>query len=1034
MNDTHFMMAAVRVMSLKRIVGACLLTFIVCPSSIVRGEEPVTRFLEQLRQNNLFDLAAIYLDQAAAAGYLTDAQKQDVALDKILLAQESLLIAKSTQQRDAKAAQVEKDLRSFLDANANHPRRPEARLKLADILLSRGQELLEKGDAEKLKAREDFQQARTLFEGTLAELRPLLESMQGAKIEASDRAKVELRERYQGEYRQAEILMAYCGKLIAETYPPDAPDFTAWLTKSEAEFTEVIKKTTGAKEAGRHILSLLYRGQVQAALKKKEEALDSFIRVADVEEDGVFRTWRVQATTEIVKLLANSDEKKFEAAFERADRVLKSAQSNEKLEPDWVDLQFAMIDARVAWSDFMASQPNGEARAKSLRSEARAMLQPLARRAGPQQEKARDLLSSLGVEVKDKSDDKLPDVKDFAEAYKAVKDKLDESRDFNLQLEVLQSRRAEVDDEQKKAIDAEMENVKTDLTLIYEQALQLGQKALQFFKEGDSREELLQTRYFIGFLLIKLERFWEAAAVSDFTSRASLGVELGQKAGGLALFSYQKLLLSASPESKPKFQATMESFSKYLLETWPAAEETRSAIINLIQVALESSDWENAERYLKMLPATSVEYGKISRDLGYILWATYLNKLEELKKNSQPETDAETAIKTRAEFLLTEGWNSLSAELLDERAVQSATALAQIYLKADKLKEALDVINKEAVGPLAVVRNSPQLVPDAKDKLAVLRVNLNALVRTATESDKEIAPTEISDLISEMQKAAEGDEKQVVSSLVILGQDLIEKLRQTKDAKVQSKLAGLIGVLIERAVEASEAVDILEWIGKTLLALATETKSNLAISQPMALTAEKSIAKILALSAKDPALLDDKKKEQLEILQAMAARNRGDFKSAISILTGILKKNDGMFLAQMEAARTYQAWGENAKSAEHYRSAMLGAEPNDKRANTVWGWGRISQRLAPQQNLQEYFFESRYNLAECRFQSGILATDPKDRQKRIEEAYGDIKSTALNFPLLGGKVWEDKFDQLLRRIQRELKKSEVGVQEFKKGK
>ena len=435
-----------------------------------------------------------------------------------------------------------------------------------------------------------------------------------------------------------------------------------------------------------------------------------------------------------------------------------------------------------------------------------------------------------------------------------------------------------------------------------------------------------------------------------------------------------------------------------------------------------------------MLPTTSVEYGRIARDLGFILWATYLNKMEERKKEGQPETEEDKALLKRAEFLLTEGWNSLTTELLDERAVQAASALARNYLGAGKLKEALDVINKEGVGPLAVVRNSPQVVPDAKVKLEVLRINLKALVLTATASDTEIAPAVIADLITEMQKAAEDDPKQVVASLVVLGQDLVEQFRESKDVKVQTKLGGLIVLLMERSVEASAAVDILEWVGKTLLALATESKAFPTVSQPMALTAEKAIKKILDLSAKDPDLLDAKKKEQLEILQALAARNRGDFKAAIALLTGILKKNNAMFLAQIEAARTYQSWGEVAKSADHYKSAMLGSEPDAKRNNTVWGWGRISQRLAQQPNLQEFFFESRYNLADCRYQTGVLSNDPQERQKIIQKAHDDIKATALNFPLLGGKVWQDKFDSLLRRIQRDLKKQEVGIQEFKKDK
>jgi hypothetical protein len=492
---------------------------------------------------------------------------------------------------------------------------------------------------------------------------------------------------------------------------------------------------------------------------------------------------------------------------------------------------------------------------------------------------------------------------------------------------------------------------------------------------------------------------------------------------------------SSPPERKASFQLTIESLSKYLLETWPAAEETRAAIINLIQLALESSNWVDAERYLKMLPNDSVEYGRIARDLGFIEWANLLQTLDAKKKAGQAAGPEDDEALKRCESLLTEGWNSLTEETLDERAVQAAAALAKIYLNAEQLDKTLEVMNKEKVGPLHVVRNAPQLVPDAKVKLEVFRVNLRALVMSASKGGQEIQPDVIRGLIDEMQQTA-SDPKQMVSNLVVLAQELMEQVRTTTDAAAKGKLSDLVALLLDKAIDVSEEVDILEWVGKSLQALATDVKDTPALAakgQQLAQTAEKSIAKLLELAKNDPSLLDDKKREQLEILQALAARNRGDFKTAVETLTKVLRKNNLMFLAQIEVARTYQMWGEQAKSLDHFKSAMLGAEMDAaKRTNTVWGWGRISQRLAQQPNLQEYFFESRYNLAYCRYEIAKLAATPADRQKGTEQAYGDIKSTALNFPELGGQKWQAKFDVLLRQIQRELKKQEVGIQEFKK--
>ncbi len=1020
--------------------NVCLVRCILCLAGALlfvsssRGEEPVARFLERLRQQKLFDLAVVYLDRSAAAGLLNPTTLQNLELEKIILRQESVAASKSGKDREARAQQVEQDLQKFLSSNPNHARRTEAKLKLADIWLTRAQELLDKGDDQKQSAREYFQKSMDLFGASVTELRPILESMQGAKVDPNDREKLALRERYQEEYRQAEILQAYCAMRLGDTFASGSSDARAWLTKAKELFSGIIKKTTDRREAGRHVLCLLYRGQTLVKLGENDEALDSFIRVADITEGGAFRTWVVQATTEIVKLLSNPKQAKFEAAIERGDRLLKTAQANERFQPEWIDLQFVVAEAKLGWASKIAKEPNGDLRSKTIRSEVRSAIQALARRPGPQQDRARSFLADLGVEVKDASGDKPIEIKNFADGMRAIREKLDESRDFTLQVDVLQTRRAEADEEERANIDAELVRVRSDMDSIFDVALDLTQRTIAQYSAEDSREDLLQARYYLAFILVKLERYWDAAAVADFTCRSSLGQELGQKAGGLALFSYRKLLESVGPERKANFRSTIESLSSFLLEQWPAAEESRVAVTNLLQLAVESQQWEDVERYLDMIPKDAPDHGRIARELGYMRWSQYAVAVDAKKKSGEELGDADRAVLAQAQRLLELGLSELKTETLDERSIQAAVALARIYLNADRIADAQSILSRENIGPLSVARSRRELINDQRTLSEIFRLNMRISVLLASRNGTPLTVDAVQTLVHEMNSAAEPG--QFVNDLVLLSQELIDQFKQGGNVSTQTSLLELFPELMDQATQASGSIELLDWIGKSALNVVELAKGNPTLAPKtdrLASVAESAIKKMLMVAESNPGVLTDQRKEQLSILQSQAARNRGNYADAVNLLTEVVRKNNSNLLAQLELARTYQLWGMSAKSQEYLKAALLGAEYNAAtRTSVVWGWGRISQRLASQPKFQDYFLESRLNLAECRYQIAMLESEAAAKSKTMETAFEDVRKTVLSFPNLESKEWETKFDLLLRKIQRELRREEIGLREFVK--
>lgn len=997
-----------------------------------RAEEPVERFLERLRDASLHSLAATYLDSISTAGLVPESMQADIPLEKLLLQQDALPSVRSADERLQKSNRIEKGLQDFLAANASHPRRSEARIQLANLLLNRGQEAMRKppprepSASDRETARAAYNEARKLFDNTLAELKPILEKLQGNKAEGKEK---EYRERLQGEYRQAEILRGLTARFLGESYAADAPEFKQWLEKAETELDEVVKKT-GNREAGRHVLSLLYRGQVEMLLGKGDEAYDSFIQVADIDQGGVFRDWRVQATTALVRLQVTAKEPKFEPNIARAEALLKTAQNQEKWTPDWIDLQLAVAEAQIAWSTALESQPNNQNRAKAVRSDARSLLQALGRRPGSHQDKTKQLLTSIGIEPSAKVDDKIPDVKKFADGLAAAKERLDRIDTNNMSLEILKNRLKSVSGDEKGSIESEIQAIEKGSLGDVRVAEDLLKKAIPLFTKDDSREELARARYLLAFTLLKREAFWECAAIADFVARN--GGEFGLPAGRFALFAYSKLIEGKGEAGKRQsISKNLESLASYMLQTWPNAKESEDAALMLIQQASVDNRWSDVERYLGLLPGEGDKPSQIRREVGVIFYARYLLEMDRKRKTKEAPNENDKQTLERAEKILETGWQGLAAATLDQRAVESGNALASIYLKSGRLEKANAVLERSDVGPLvAIQRNDLNLEP--RVKMESLRLKLQSLVLAASSSGQKLDSKTIAEIVSDMRKlAVESPEgiARLTGSLVHLSQDLQDQLNQVKNLGDKAKLAEGIQVLLDQLVSVSDDVNLLEWAGGTLSTLGASLESTPA-TQPQAALLMKSSAssfeKLMNLESRKPGAIKDagRKLEDIQTKHAQALRGQGNFQAAIDKLEEALAVNPKSVLPQFEAARTYHAWGQSSKNAEYFRKAIEGNKKN------IWGWGVLSKNLSRSPQLLEYFFESRFQLADSRFSAGMLEQDAAKKKKTLEFAVGDLRSTAIQFPKVKESAWYGPMDQLMRNLQRELGKPQVGMTEF----
>jgi len=985
-------------------------------STTTIADEPAKRFLSRLREEGYYDQGLKYLEISAAKNRLPDSMKADLPLERVILMQESLKSVKTPQQRDERIAAIEKGYREFLSASPTHSRRSETQTKLGDLLLDRGQTALDESkkpenvvssESWRSKSRQAYTEALDLYKKISEELKPILESMAGDKIKTLKiegkglNELKELRDQYQREYRQAQILEAKTMDFVAQTYDDPSPDRKISLEKSESSFKAIVEKTIGAQEAGRRFLSLLYLGAVQVQLGKLDEARDSYTRVADNEESGIFRTWKVQAIAEIIRIDSSAKAAKYEAAVQRGDEALKSSAPKERDDPEWLDLQLALADARMAWGKTIDAKKE-ENKFRNNRKAARDLLQAILKKKGPHLVKAKKSLSELGIETEEKVDDKLPNTKAWADTIKIARERLDR---------------------------AETATIDDDVSRDRKQAIELYQRALGMFRDSDSRDELLDTKFLLAYLHLKTEQYWETVALAQDLLVSGKGTDKALKSGGFALIGFGKIVSEVPSDRQLAFVRPLENLANQLNTIDPASDEAKNAVDLLVKLDLIHKRNEDALKHIAIGKGNSG--GSSASLVGQILWGEYQQAAFEHRKNKTEETSEDTDKKQKAENLLRSTWDAMSADKADKTLVAGVNTLANIYLMSDRIDEALAIIDAPSKGAIALADSVSDL--DVNVKLEAYRLKLQAMVQAAGSGKQPLTIENVTQIVQKMKVLSAGDDTLLTNSLNNLAVKLVSKLEASKNAGEKAKLASAFGVMVQQLVEVSSDVAILDSAGSSIFSTATQMlkdptqESN---GKALMVIAESAFNKVAAKPVAE-LIAAKRKPEDFQFRLALAKSGAGKYEEAHALFLQSLKSNPNVLTIQVEAARNLQAWSKG-KDAELLKKAVFGAELDAKKANTIWGWGRISTVTATRvADFKEVFFEARLNIAKGFRLIAIAEATPEKKKQGLEKALTKIRETYQTYPELGSSEIRAGFEKLLRELQQELGKPVSGLLEYK---
>jgi tetratricopeptide (TPR) repeat protein len=284
-------------------------------------------------------------------------------------------------------------------------------------------------------------------------------------------------------------------------------------------------------------------------------------------------------------------------------------------------------------------------------------------------------------------------------------------------------------------------------------------------------------------------------------------------------------------------------------------------------------------------------------------------------------------------------------------------------------------------------------------------------------------------------KAAEN----LTTIYVSLGRQLqedLKALRTSGKTEDVARTSAAFQVFLDRLLErnAGGSLASLNWVAETYYHLAQEQVARdgglTSNARPTYEKAAAAYQKLLTAAEKDakfkasPDLLLG-----LKLRLAECYRGAGNFDGAIDSVNQVLAAKPTLLTAQVAGAATYQAQG--ATDPKGYEKAIMGGSPDKDGKNRVWGWSQLSRVTMGDPKFAAVFHEARLAIVESRFRYALLEKDPQRRQRLLQAAVQDVRSTFNVRPDLGGAETTAKYEQALKQLQKTLGQPETGLQEFK---
>ncbi len=1037
-------------------LGAVLCVLSLWPAPFAAAGEPADEFLQALRTEGYFDTALEFLAQMETSPLAPIAFKQVIPYERGLTLVSAASVELDTRIREQMLNDAEQALTAFIQKDPNHRMVPSARNQLGNLLYLRGNFKVElskrNNDAGLLtEARRFYDEGYQVFGKVQQELKAKLDVVNSRQYDASQREEEELRDQMRRDYLQAQLLAAQVLEERAETLAKGSPEYLQVLTDAEKQYQEIEKKYT------RWAAGLYARMALGRCLQKRDkyaEALGFYTELLDAIDTPELRGLRTDTMELAMECWLHPDVKLYAEAISRGTAWQTSLRPYEARTPQALGILLNLAKAHQSYAEFLKQTNPKDRQINELLRTARNLAVEVSRYPSDAQDAARQFIADLrGVEV---IAEERPQPKTFSDAKTAGKESLDQMQNATFLVDALPARLAqETDPQLKTELQAQLDEAQQNVTGKRDEAIDYYRLALALANKDTPLEDLNLVRMTLAHLLYLQGEFYDSALVAEFVTRKYPAQLAAREAAKIGLAAYVQLYSSA-PEDARQFEANgLRELCDYIVKQWPDQPVAADAWNALIPFIVKEGDFARAQAGIATIPETAPQRGEVELKIGRALWGAYRQGMADLRKWERDGVPAGVDVaqtktqleewKTQAQQILSAGLDRVRANSakIDASLMLAALSMAQVYVETQQAAKAVELLEDPSFGPLTLARaqNPVTQLPGLTEE--TYRTGLRAyLASLAGGGETAQAMQKAKDLMAELKTSWANDpqgQQRLIATYLGLARDLKSQMEIASFDERKSLSQGF-ELFLSQVSKESDDFQVLNWAGETFYGLAESFDDTSTIAPVTANGLYKQaltvFQKIADLAAKQANFLPTPQyMSVIDLRIAMCNRRIGDYNAAINTFVKILTEKNMTLNVQVEAARTFQQWASAPGKHDLYQRAMLGYFP-DKNASTpsniIWGWGKIGKMTAGRKEFEAAFFESRYELARCRFEYARQIKDDASQKRYIELAKQDIWYTYRLYPQLGGQEWSGKYDALLKQIQQARGEKADGLAEFQR--